>query len=191
LRAAEQVPLLRGAGGPPGGLGKGRACLVGRSGHLQQVPAHGEQPMVTRYPLVAVQGCEQVQPRVRSLNHRHCQRAVQGGHRVRRDAVEELVQRQNLRPVGLLRTGRFVVDGGDGRLELVGAHGSVGQGVGDEGDALRDGVAVPAAAILVGERHELAVSGDAGRAAGLGEQHQGQQALDLTVGRAEPAQVAG
>jgi hypothetical protein len=147
--------------------------------------------MVTRYPLVAVQGCEQVQPRVRSLNHRHCQRAVQGGHRVRRDAVEELVQRQNLRPVGLLRTGRFVVDGGDGRLELVGAHGSVGQGVGDEGDALRDGVAVPAAAILVGERHELAVSGDAGRAAGLGEQHQGQQALDLTVGRAEPAQVAG
>ena len=143
------------------------------------------------HPVVAGQGVQQLQACVRSPHHRHGQGAVQGGHRVGGDAVEQLVQGEDLRPVGLVRGGRFVVDRGDGRLDLVSAHWALGQRVGDQGDALGDRGLVPAAAILVGKRHQLPGVVDPGGAAGLGEQHQREEPGDLAVAGPEPVQPAG
>ena len=52
-------------------------------------------------------------------------------------------------------------------------------------------VAVPAPAVLIRERDEAAVLAGAGVAAGVGEQHQGEQSGDLTVVGQEPVQTPG
>ena len=46
-------------------------------------------------------------------------RVVERDHRVRREALEQLVEREDLRPVGLLGARGLGVDGGDRRLQLV------------------------------------------------------------------------
>ncbi len=73
------------------------------------------------------------------------------------------------------------MDGGDGGLKLVGADRAARQDGLDQGHAFGDGRRVPEAAILLGQRDQLAVWTGAGRPAGVGQQHQGQQAGDLAV----------
>ena len=63
------------------------------------------------------------------------------------------------------RARRLVVHRGDRRLQLVGPDGAARQRVGDQRDALGDLGAVPEAAVLLGERDQLAVGAGA-RAAG-------------------------
>ena len=74
-----------------------------------------------------------------------------------------------------------VVDRGDRGLHLVRPDGGGGQRVGDEGESLGGGGPVPEAAVLLGERDEAAVGAGAGRAAGVGQQHERQQAGHLAV----------
>ena len=65
---------------------------------------------------------EQREPGGRPVHHRHCDRAIQLDHRVAGQAREQLVERGDLPPVGCVRTLGLVVDGGDGRLQLVRSH---------------------------------------------------------------------
>ena len=53
------------------------------------------------------------------MQHRDCDGAVERDHGTRRDTLEQLVQREDLWPVRVLRTRHFGVDRGDGRLRLV------------------------------------------------------------------------
>jgi hypothetical protein len=73
------------------------------------------------------------------------------------------------------------VDGGDRRLQLVGAEGGARERVGDERGALRDVGAVPPAAVLVGERDQRAVGARARGAPRVGQEHEGEQSRDLAV----------
>ncbi len=51
---------------------------------------------------------------------------------------QDVVQAEDLRPVGRLGARRLVVHGGDGRLQLVGARAALGQRPADQRDALLD-----------------------------------------------------
>jgi hypothetical protein len=79
---------------------------------------------------------------------------------------------------------------GDRRLELVFAHRAAGDGLGEERRALGDALTVPLSAVLFREGDRPAVGCRAGRAAGIGEQHEGQQACRLGVVRDRPVQEA-
>jgi hypothetical protein len=87
------------------------------------------------------------------------------------------------------------VDGVDRRLDLVRAGLVAPQALPDDGLAFGDAVAVPAAAVLVGQQHQLAVGGGAGGPARLDQQHERQQPHDLRfVGHElgqEPSQADG
>jgi len=72
----------------------------------------------------------------------------------------------------------LVVDGVDRGLHLVLPDRSLGERVGDERHALGDEILIPARAVLLGERDELAVGAGASGTAGFGEQHEGEQADD-------------
>ncbi len=73
------------------------------------------------------------------------------------------------------------MDRGDGRLELVGPDRRSPQGPLDQRGPLSDLGTIPERPILRRERHELAARPGPGRAACVGEEHQGEQARGLAV----------
>ena len=95
------------------------------------------------------------------------------------DAHQHRIEADDLAPVGDLGGRRLVVQGGDGGLDGVGGGRRLGpQRRLDQGQALGDQRGVPEAAILVLQQHDIAGGVDPGRAAGVVQQHQRQQAHD-------------
>jgi hypothetical protein len=127
----------------------------------------------------------------RAFDHGDRDDPVEGDHRPGCQRLEQPVEQEDLRPVRVIRAGRFVMDGGDGRLELIWADRRVGQGRTDDGDPFGDRLAVPQAAILLRQRDERAVRASPGRPAGIGQQHQGEQTGDLAVVGYALVQLAG
>ena len=72
---------------------------------------------------------------------------------------------------------------GDRGLQLELAALLEGEGVLQDPDALLDERGVPAAAVLVGERHQGAVRPQPGGAPRVVEQHQREQTVGLRIGR--------
>ena len=70
---------------------------------------------------------------------------------------------------------------GDRRLRLVFAEPIARERRLDDVDSLSDERGVPLAAILLGERHDASVGSGAAAAAGMVQEHQGEQAVDLGV----------
>src|ERR1700744_1300235 len=105
--------------------------------------------------------------------------AVEGDDRGGGDGQELVVEGEDLAPVGGGGHRGVGVDGGDRGLELVGAGAVAAQAGPDQVVAFGDQGPVPAVAVLVGQADQGAVGGGAGRAPGLGEQEQGQQAEHL------------
>ena len=140
---------------------------------------------------VGRQAVNELQAGPRSMDHGNGDGAVEGDHGTRGDGFQEPEQGEDLGPVGVLDPGGLVVDGGDSRLELVRAKTGVSQRIGDERDALIDELAVPPAAILVGERDQGSVRAGTCRQAGLGEQHQGEQAGYLAIAGQQTVQEPG
>jgi hypothetical protein len=83
------------------------------------------------------------------------------------------------------------VDGSDGGLELVGDERARRQGAGHKAHALGDGIRVPQHPVLLAQRHQRPVRGGAGRAAGVGQQHEGQQPSHFIVAGHQPVELAG
>ncbi len=82
----------------------------------------------------------------------------------------------------------------DGGLGLELAQPVAGQGRLEDHDALGDRAGVPAAAVLLGERHQAAVGRGPGGATGMVEQHEGEQPGHLGVvdaGRQLPGEPDG
>src|SRR5206468_899594 len=129
----------------------------GVAGQLQQVGADRLQAVVAGQPAVVVQGGEQVEAGQRPAHHGQGDGVVEGHHRAGGEPFEQLVEDQDLGPVGVDGPGRLVVHRGDGRLELVGADRGPGQGRGDQGNTLGDGGGVPAGPVLLGQRDQAAV----------------------------------
>jgi hypothetical protein len=75
------------------------------AGQLQQVGADRVQAVVAGQVAVGVQGVQHLQARPRALDHRERHGMAQRDHRVRPDPFEQLVQDEDLRPVGRGRGG--------------------------------------------------------------------------------------
>jgi hypothetical protein len=78
---------------------------------------------VAGHPGVAVQRGQQAEAGLGAADLGQGDRAVERDHWVGRDAFEDLVQRVQLPPVGVLGPRGLGMDRGDGRLELVRAQG--------------------------------------------------------------------
>jgi hypothetical protein len=83
---------------------------------LEQVCANCLEAMAASHAGVRFEAGEEVETSLRTMNHRHRHRSVQTHHRVIRGALEEIVERENLRPIGGFIGRRFVVESGDGCL---------------------------------------------------------------------------
>src|SRR5262249_26031122 len=114
----EVAPLGK-AGRPACGSPVARAggCAVTRQ--LQEVSADRVEAVVPGDAGVVIKRGQEVEPGLRALHHRDRDSVVEGDHRIGRDAFEQFVEREDLRPVCLLRTRRLVVNRGDGRLQLI------------------------------------------------------------------------
>ena len=89
---------------------------------------------------------------------------------------ELVVERDDLCPVGRRRGGGVGVDGGDGGVDLIRAGLVASKTCPHQLMPFGDEVAVPQVAVLVGESDHRAVRVGAGGSAGVGEQHEGEQA---------------
>jgi hypothetical protein len=83
------------------------------------------------------------------------------------------------------------VDGGDGRLQLVGAGRPAGQGAADQVHALGDLCGVPPAPVLFGHGDQLTVRAGPRRPAGVGQQHEREEPGHLTVFGEQPVHEPG
>ena len=72
------------------------------------------------------------------MDHRHCDRVIQHHHGIVGHALEQIVQRENLRPIGILGSRRFIVNRGDRGLQLIRADRAFRQRRGEQRDALGD-----------------------------------------------------
>ena len=89
-------------------------------------------------PAIGIQAFQQPESRARAMHHRGGDRVIEHHHRIVGHALQQFIKRQDLRPIGILGARRFIVNGGDGGLQLVGADRASGQRGGDERDALGD-----------------------------------------------------
>src|SRR5512132_2195036 len=114
-RPAFQVALLGQAGGAAGGRPVVLAGGGGVAGQLQQVGPDRVQAVVAGQPAVVVQGGEQVEAGPGAAHHGQGHGVVEGHDRAGGEPFEQLVEDQDLRPVGVLGPGRLVVHGGPAR----------------------------------------------------------------------------
>ena len=97
-------------------------AAVALAGPLEQVGAHRLDPVVTGERRIALGRRELLQAGLRSADHGDRDDPVQRDHRPRRERLEQLVEREDLQPVGVLRARRLVVHRGDRGLQLIGAE---------------------------------------------------------------------
>ena len=90
-----------------------------------------------------------------------------------------VVELEDLTPVGVGGGRGVAVDGVDRGLDLERSRHVAAQARPHQGLALGDERSVPLAAVLVGEQHDGSIGRDAGGAARLGEQQQGEQSEHL------------
>ncbi len=145
------------------------------------MPAHRVEPMGLRHPVVVVEGPERAETGPRAVHHGHRDRPVERHDRPRGDGVEHVVQREDLRPVRLLGARCFVVDRGDRRLQLVRADRRRAERARDERHPFLDLRSIPAIALLLRERDDGAVRTRPRCAAGIGQEHEREQAGDLRL----------
>ena len=86
------------------------------SGHFQQMGTNGVEAMMAGQSSIGVERIQQLESRGRAVHHGRGDGVIEHHHGIVGHAFQELVQRQDLRPVGILGSGRFVMDGGDGGL---------------------------------------------------------------------------
>ncbi len=121
------------------------------------------------------QSCE------RAVGLADCDGAVEPDDRSVGEPEELVVPLHNLDPVGLLDTRHVGMERGDRRLRLVFAELIARERSLCDGDPLGDEPGVPLAAVLIGERHDASVGPSAAAAAGVVQEHQGEQPVDLGV----------
>jgi Glycosyl transferase family 2 len=109
-----QVTPLGDAGGQASGLEVVGGRRLGLAGQFLQVRAGSEQPVMAGHPLVGGQPGQDLQPGGRAVHHGQGHRAVEGGERVGRGQLEQVIKGQDLRPVGIGHAFGLVVHGGDG-----------------------------------------------------------------------------
>jgi hypothetical protein len=126
---------------------------------------------------------DQREPRIEVACHRHRHGPVEPHHGRGHRQLERFIQVGDPAPFDL---GLYVA-AGDLGLETVGANGGIGSHppaptnppIGKQRFGLRDLIAVPAAAVLIFERDQVALGVETRVAAGVLQQHQRQQRVGL------------
>ena len=133
--------------------------------------------------MLELAGCgeavDERETRLGTLGHRHRDGAVELDDRGRLEGGQLPVEHRDLPPVGGGRVGRARVQRGDRGLEQERAGLAHAQPPHEDRAALGDLLAVPERAVLLLERHEVALRAGTGGAAGVVEQHEREQAEDL------------
>jgi hypothetical protein len=135
-----------------------------------------------------VHGVQQREAGFGALRHAHRHRPVQLHHRGRIDPAELTVDPGDHRPVSVGRLARAGVAGGDDGLQLVRPGPAGPQRALQDPLSLVDLGPVPAAAVLILQRDQIAAPVGAGGPAGVLQQHQRQQAARLGLARHQPGQ---
>jgi len=86
------------------------ACAEPVSRHLEEMRADGIDAVVAAECRIVLRRSELAQSRVRAVDHRDRDNAVEGHHGSGRDRAQQLVEPQDLSPVGVLSARRFVVN---------------------------------------------------------------------------------
>src|SRR5262249_58688496 len=113
-----------------------------------------------------VGGAERGEPGPGSVNVGQGDGAAERDDRPGGDGGEDVVEGEDLRPVGGPGGGALVVQRGDRGLELVGADGAGAEGPGEDGLSFGDGGGVPPISLLVGQGHDPPVGVGAGCSGG-------------------------
>ena len=99
------------------------------------------------------------------MYHGSCNGMIERHHGAGRNAFQQLVQREDLRPVRILGPRRFVMNCRNGRLQLIQAHRSFRQLGGQKFTSFGDCGTVPESTILFVHRDQLLVRSDPRRPA--------------------------
>ncbi len=86
------------------------------SGQFQKMGANRIQSIVTCQPSIGVESVQQLESRGWAVHHRRRDGAIERHHGILGHALKQVIQRQDLGPVGILRPVRFIMNGGDGSL---------------------------------------------------------------------------
>ena len=86
------------------------------TGHLQQMRANGIDSVMALQSSIMVECTKQFESRGRAVHHGRGDGVIEHHHGIVGHAFQKFVQRQDLRPVGVLSSGRFIMNGGDGCL---------------------------------------------------------------------------
>ncbi len=144
---------------------------------------HRQQPMMARHPLVTVQPGQQRQPRPRPLDLRQGHRPVQRHHRIRRDPLQDQIQRIHLPPIRLRRRRRIRMRRRDRRLQLIRPQLRRPQRAPRQPEPLLDQNPIPLRTVLLVQRHQITARRRPRHPPRVREQHQRQQAGHLPVPR--------
>jgi hypothetical protein len=78
----------------------------------------GVQPVLASKSIIGIQSFQQVEPSARTLHHRDGYGAIKRNCRAGCDLLDQFVQREYLRPVGVLSLCRLVVENRDGAADM-------------------------------------------------------------------------
>jgi hypothetical protein len=110
----------------------------------------GREPVVLGEAAVASQRVEDIKAGAWPVDHRDRDGAIKRDDRAWRQRVQEVVELEDLGPVGVGGRRRLGVHGLDRRLQLVGAQPGARQRLLDKLNALLQQRMIPAAAVLFG-----------------------------------------
>ncbi len=160
--------MLRSAEGAAAGEQVVRPCGHIIAGQVEKMSPDSGDPIVAGQDRIALRRGQRLESDQRPAHHGEGDDPVESRHRSRRQALQQLIQGEDLGPIGVRGAGRLVVEGGDRRLQLIWTNRRLCQRLADEGEALGDGLRVPQPAVLLGERDQGAVGPNACRATGIG-----------------------
>lgn len=86
------------------------------SGHFQQMGANGVKTVMAGEASIGIERIEQIETRGRAVHHGRGNGVIEHHHGIVRHAFQEIIERQDLRPIGIRGSGGFVMNGGDGGL---------------------------------------------------------------------------
>jgi hypothetical protein len=148
----------------------------------------GVQPVLASKSIIGIQSFQQVEPSARTLHHRDGYGAIERNCRAGCDLLDQFVQREYLRPVGVLSLCRLVVESRDGAADM--ALPGLAASLGNEFDAFGDGLLIPLRAVLLGQRHKAPVRPGTRRTPRIGKQHEGKQTRNFRILRHQVLELA-
>ena len=116
--------------------------------------AYGMQPMVTVHSRIVFEAAKHRETIVRAMHHCGRHGMTEPDHRTGCESLEQLIEAEDLLPVGPLGGAGLVMDRDDRGLQLIGTERRPRQRAGDQLDPFGDELLIPSAAVLLGERHQ-------------------------------------